>query len=307
MGYDAPTALLNTPPGLNVNHPEQTEHDLRLALLTTASMIGLLRNQLDQVTMALPPQKDDKFHAIFTSKLANVSADLLEFQSLLPVAEQMLCCTPLETVHAPQVMTTNGDFSPMAHTVDFNTDAERMNLFLGSKETDSASNHDTPPPSVAWAEEWAPQGDKREREDHPDLPINARQEYAVSRARSKESVEQEQSKKEGANGKKKALIKFIYTLMQQRGLTDPNGHLLMDVYVEIWNEVVGEKGCGGRAGFHRFAEMLRGAPEYFEVFHVGIAVDESGGSFSGKQRAKMVRLVQQVDSADEGLTPRYRA
>jgi hypothetical protein len=78
------------------------------------------------------------------------------------------------------------------------------------------------------------------------------------------------------------------------------------VYVEIWNEVIGGQGCGGRAGFHRFAEMLRSAPEYFEVFHVGIAVDDNGASFACKQRAKMVRLVPQAEDVDGGETPRYR-
>jgi len=269
MGFDGSTAVLShTGLELSGNLSEQAEHDLRLALLTTASMIGLLRNQLDQVTMTLPHKQEDKFHAIFRSKLTNVSADLLEFQSLLPVAEQMLCCPSLETLHS-QAQQVTADYSPIAHTVELqlNTDAERMNLFLGSKETDLPCNHDTPPPSVVWADEWASQSDKRDREEIPHLPINLLQEHTVSRARSKESAEQ-QTKKEAANGKKKALIKFIYTLMKEKGLTDPNGHLLMDVYVEIWNEVVGEKGCGGRAGFHRFAEMLRGAPEYFEVFHV---------------------------------------
>lgn len=138
----------------------------------------------------------------------------------------------------------------------------------------------------------------------PTLPITGANRDA---AKSKEIAKKDAGKKEELTGKKKALLKFIYTLMQQKGMSDPNGILLMDVYVEIWQEVIGGQGCGGRAGFHRFAEMLRSAPEYFEVFHVGVAVDESGGLFAGKQRAKMVRLVPQANFVDEGMTPRYRA
>lgn len=275
-----------------VEVPQSSEHDLRLALLTTASMLGLLRNQFDQVSMSLPV-KDDKFHAIFRGKLASLSNDMQEFQSLLPVAEQMFCsaATPLSVT--PEV-------SPKTGPLDLGIDAERMNLFLCSKEADVASNTDTPPPSVAGS--------------FPPLPLRTPcAPAAVERIPSKESGQSgdrkakkaDSQKKEGLSQKKKALIKFIFMLMQQKGLDDPKGHLLMDVYVEIWSEVVGGEGCGGRAGFHRFAELLRSAPEYFEVFHVGISVDDTGGSFATKQRAKMVRLVQQTEAVDEGSTPRY--
>jgi hypothetical protein len=47
--------------------------------------------------------------------------------------------------------------------------------------------------------------------------------------------------------------------------------------------------------------MLRIAPKYFTVFQPAIGVP-----WTGKQRAKMVRLVQQ-EAVDEGSTPRYRA
>jgi hypothetical protein len=302
---------------------------MRVALLTTASMISLLRDQFQQVSATMPQEDDGKFQTIFRSKLTNLGNDLLEFQSLIPVAEQMFCSAwdPKEVVSV--------ESTPKMHPEDLKSivDMERINLFLCSKET-SADN--TPPPSVnfgkAWPEDWVsttkqasePGETLQEPPTFPALPINeniwsvpAVSGSVLQRTPSKDSdgkhsVKGKSSQKSDHSKdmpaeKKKTLVKFIYTLMQQKGLTDPAGHLLMDVYVEIWKEVVGGQGCGGRVAFHRFAEMLRSAPEYFELFHIGIAVDENGCSFSGKQRAKMVRLVPQSETVDGGLTPPSRS
>jgi hypothetical protein len=206
-----------------------------------------------------------------------------------------------------------------------------MDLFLSSRQTDGdhSSGTDTPQRSVdfgnAWPEECSPGSHPavvlslsemlpQERSTLPHSNIwSGPSAEPVQRKTSKQSDITEStdftdsgSKNDMPTDKKKALVKFIYLLMQQKGLNDPKGHLLMDVYVEIWQEVVGGAGaCGGRVAFHRFADMLRTAPEYFELFHIGISVDELGRSGSQKQRAKMVRLVKQPDAVDGGLTPRY--
>jgi hypothetical protein len=336
MSYDwgvqleGSTAVLPpTDVGMDMQTGEPGQQDLRVALLTTASMIGLVRNQFEQVVMSIPVREDNKFHAIFRNKLSNLGADLLEMQSLIPVAEQMFCASTWES---PTQEVASMESTPtLQYSMELDAEVERRNIYLGSKETDRASGADTPPPSAVWSEEpvrpspkWEPPAlHLSEREGTPPLPINEhlwqpeparveRSEIMDIKRSSKGSVSTDASSKKEKDipsDKKKALVKFIYMLMQQKGLNDPNGHLLMDVYVEIWQEVVGGQGCGGRVAFHRFAEMLRSAPEYFELFHVGIAVDENSGTFTGKQRAKMVRLVPQAEAVDvdEGLTPRYRA
>jgi hypothetical protein len=329
-------------------------YDLRVALLTTASMIGLLRDQFKQVALRMPQTDDGKFNAIFRAKLMNLGNDLLEFQSLIPVAEQMFCSTAVGEEEVAPMQTPKEKPAVLVQPPVFGEE-DRFNLFLSSTETDRESGG-TPPPSVdfgkAWPEEWVPESGKvtewlpdsgksspvalklsemlpPDTSSTPPLTISQiwsstvlsdvqRKESDVktSKESAHDSMERKQSKRSLKSDsknvmpadKKKGLIKFIYRCMQQKGLNDPAGHLLMDVYVEIWKEVVGAQGsCGGRVAFHRFAELLRSAPEYFELFHIGIAVDESGGACSGKQRAKMVRLVQQSEAVDGGLTPRYWA
>lgn len=97
---------------------------------------------------------------------------------------------------------------------------------------------------------------------------------------------------EGAKGQ---LLNLIYDLMTQKGYTSTKGHLVMDVYIEIWKEVVGQAATEGtgRTAIQRFAQFLSSAPDLFEVFDLNIvpmkvsAVEEAKYWY---RREKMVRL-----------------
>jgi hypothetical protein len=92
--------------------------------------------------------------------------------------------------------------------------------------------------------------------------------------------------------KKQALAKYIYDLMVENGFTSPDGYLLVDVLTEVWKDM-GDGASGGRIAQHRFAELLRVAPQYFELFRKGIRVTNHCGWFARKGE-KMVRLVPQT-------------
>jgi hypothetical protein len=89
--------------------------------------------------------------------------------------------------------------------------------------------------------------------------------------------------------KKQLLAKYIYDLMLQKGFTSPDGYLLVDILAEVWKDM-GDGATGGRIAQHRFAELLRVAPHYFELFRKGIRVTNHCGWFARKGE-KMVRLI----------------
>jgi hypothetical protein len=89
---------------------------------------------------------------------------------------------------------------------------------------------------------------------------------------------------------KQALAKYIYDFMVDNEFTSPDGYLLVDVLAEVWKDM-GDCASGGRIAQHRFAELLRGAPQHFELFRKGIRVTNHCGWFARKGE-KMVRLVQ---------------
>jgi hypothetical protein len=93
---------------------------------------------------------------------------------------------------------------------------------------------------------------------------------------------------------KQALAKYIYDFMVDNELTSPDGYLLVDVLAEVWKDM-GDGCSGGRIAQHRFAELLRAAPQYFELFRKGIRVTNHCGWFARKGE-KMVRLVPQTSA-----------
>lgn len=93
---------------------------------------------------------------------------------------------------------------------------------------------------------------------------------------------------------KAALTTYIYEFMVKSGFTSPDGYLLVDVLAELWKEM-GDGSSGGRIAQHRFAELLRAAPQYFELFRKGIRVTNHCGWFARKGE-KMVRLVPQTSA-----------
>jgi hypothetical protein len=93
---------------------------------------------------------------------------------------------------------------------------------------------------------------------------------------------------------KAALTKYIYEFMVKSRFTSPDGYLLVDVLEELWKEM-GDGSSGGRIAQYRFAELLRAAPQYFELFRKGIRVTNHCGWFARKGE-KMVRLVPQTSA-----------
>jgi hypothetical protein len=93
--------------------------------------------------------------------------------------------------------------------------------------------------------------------------------------------------------KKKAFCKFIYDLTVQKGLTDPQGYLVADVFAEVWHDI-SDSVEGRQKAQYRFENLLRSAPEYFELFRKGIQVAKHSGRLRrlARKGEMLVRLVQ---------------
>jgi len=88
---------------------------------------------------------------------------------------------------------------------------------------------------------------------------------------------------------KTALCKYVYDIMLQKEFTSPEGYLIVDVFSEVWKDL-GDSAEGWRVAQHRFADLLRSAPQYFRLFRRSIRVANQCGWFARKGE-KMVRLV----------------
>merc|ERR1719428_1585859 len=143
----------------------------------------------------------------------------------------------------------------------------------------------------------------------PELKNNSKKQEEVARSKSRSKGNSQGSKKSNAKTrgeasakgdalsnmseeKKQALAKYIYDFMLENGFTNPDGYLLVDVLAEVWKDM-GDGASGGRIAQHRFAELLRFKPEYFELFRKGIRVTNHCGWFARKGE-KMVRLIPQT-------------
>lgn len=89
---------------------------------------------------------------------------------------------------------------------------------------------------------------------------------------------------------KAMLARYIYELMQEKKFTSPHGHLLMDVYQEVWRGIAGERDSGSRSALERFAKFLDSSPKLFETFHLGVLPRR--GRPQGRAGEMMVRLVR---------------
>jgi hypothetical protein len=92
-----------------------------------------------------------------------------------------------------------------------------------------------------------------------------------------------------STAQKEALCKYIYDFMVQKGFTNQEGYLIVDVFSEVWKNM-GDDAEGWRVAQHRFGHLLRSAPQYFRLFRRGIRVANQCGWFARKGE-KMVRLV----------------
>jgi hypothetical protein len=118
------------------------------------------------------------------------------------------------------------------------------------------------------------------------------------KAKSEKSEKKKTKKKANADylsqlsaEQKKDLAMEVYNAMKRRGFDSPEGYLLIDVYVEIFRDLVGEEGNRATA-LHRFASLLRGCPHLFELFHLGIKVANNCGRFA-RRGEKMVKILPQ--------------
>jgi hypothetical protein len=91
---------------------------------------------------------------------------------------------------------------------------------------------------------------------------------------------------------KEALCKYVFDLMVQKGFTNQEGYLIVDIFSEVWKDMwedIDDSAEGWRAAKHRFGELLHSAPQYFRLFRKGIRVANQCGWFARKGE-KMVRL-----------------
>jgi hypothetical protein len=134
----------------------------------------------------------------------------------------------------------------------------------------------------------------------PDSPAPAQKEQHAPKAASKQNVNvktnvpaKNQSTIDSMPAdKKEALCKYIYDSMLQKGLTSPEGYLLVDVFDDVWKEM--SDGHGSRAAQQRFSELLRSAPQYFKLFRKSIQVANHCGWFARKGE-RMVMLVSEEE------------
>jgi hypothetical protein len=92
------------------------------------------------------------------------------------------------------------------------------------------------------------------------------------------------------------LRKFVADMMVQQGFHSPRGHLLMDVYVEVWRDVVGPAvATGGKTALERFAAFLSEAPQLFEVYDMNIVplYQRTRSAVAVDNMQKMIRLKSQ--------------
>jgi hypothetical protein len=90
---------------------------------------------------------------------------------------------------------------------------------------------------------------------------------------------------------KEALCKYIYAVMKEKGFTSPEGYLIVDVFTDVWKDLGTSDGPDGwRIAQHRFADLIRSAPQYFRLFRRSIRVANHCGWFARKGE-RMVRLV----------------
>jgi hypothetical protein len=83
---------------------------------------------------------------------------------------------------------------------------------------------------------------------------------------------------------KKAICKYIYDIMIQKEMIDPEGYLVADVFHEVWTVIGSNDGTGRRTAASRFWNLLRSAPQHFRLFRKKLQVAPRGGE-------RMVRLV----------------
>jgi hypothetical protein len=97
-----------------------------------------------------------------------------------------------------------------------------------------------------------------------------------------------------SEGQKEALCQHIYHFMLEKGFTNPDGYLVVDVFAELWKDCffkdLGETADSWRVAHVRFSELLCSAPHLFEHFRKRFRVDKRCAWLDRKGQ-KMVRLV----------------
>jgi hypothetical protein len=175
-------------------------------------------------------------------------------------------------------------------------------------EPAAAQRAPLPASSLASPPERKEQKEQKEQTEQKEQKGQKEQKERKERKDRKERKEQDKESKRRGRGaarggsaldemseeQKEALCKYIYDVMVQKELTNADGYLVVDVFSEVWKDVgdaAGERE-GWRVAQHRFADLLRAAPQYFRLFRRSIRVSNQCGWFTRKGE-KMVRLVLQ--------------
>jgi hypothetical protein len=85
------------------------------------------------------------------------------------------------------------------------------------------------------------------------------------------------------------VCKHIYDFLVQKGFTKSDGHLLADVFADVWSEL-SDRATGRQKAQDRFKHLLCSAPQYFIVFRKNVRFAKFCGRFVRKGEV-MVRLV----------------
>jgi hypothetical protein len=97
-----------------------------------------------------------------------------------------------------------------------------------------------------------------------------------------------------SESQKEAICQYIYQFMVQKGFTSPEGHLVFDVFAELWKDCIFKdlrsSADTWRVANFRFSELLCSAPHLFEHFRKRFRVDKRC-AWLDRKGVKMFRLV----------------
>lgn len=96
------------------------------------------------------------------------------------------------------------------------------------------------------------------------------------------------------NDPKEQLARHIGDLMVEKGFSRPEGHLLVDVYHEVWKDLVGEKAATcSRAAMERFTTFLESMPHLFDTFRLDIGTARCAGMRKlGKDHGELMVMLK---------------
>merc|ERR550514_1569558 len=181
----------------------------------------------------------------------------------------------------------------------------------GSKKTPATPNGATPKPPGLQPHPPIPGSESKPGPDtnSDKLPLQEEVARSKSSSKSKGQASKKTSGEKAGKGdahielseeEKLELAKYIYDVMVEKEFNSPEGHLLVDVLIEVRKDLGKEFTRDGHLALHPFERVLRAAPQYFKVFREKIEVARSAKNhkalFAASKGEHMVRLVPQTST-----------